>query len=65
MHIKNSGADDIFRWKRAIEQLNMLVLKQDTFVIVGDFTDTGSVGQYDRFMQMMGFFFAILKVEEA
>ena len=42
MHIKNSGTDDTFRWKRAIEQFNTLAPKQDAFVIVGDFTDTGS-----------------------
>ncbi|MGI2747703.1 LamG-like jellyroll fold domain-containing protein [Bacillus cytotoxicus] len=52
VHIKNSGTDDIFRWKRAIEQLNTLAPKQDAFVIVGDFTDTGSVEQYNRFMQV-------------
>ena len=52
MHIKNSGTDDTFRWKRAIEQFNTLAPKQDAFVIVGDFTDTGSVAQYNRFMQV-------------
>ncbi|MEI5911764.1 LamG-like jellyroll fold domain-containing protein [Bacillus cereus group sp. Bce005] len=52
VHIKNSGTDDTFRWKRAIEQFNTLAPKQDAFVIVGDFTDTGSVQQYDRFMQV-------------
>ncbi|PEJ67823.1 acid phosphatase [Bacillus wiedmannii] len=52
VHIKNSGTDDTFRWKRAIEQLNTLAPKQDAFVIVGDFTDSGSVQQYDRFMQV-------------
>ncbi|HHP0974279.1 TPA: LamG-like jellyroll fold domain-containing protein [Bacillus anthracis] len=52
VHIKNSGTDDTFRWKRAIEQLNTLAPKQDAFVIVGDFTDTGSLQQYDRFMQV-------------
>ena len=52
VHIKNSGTDDTFRWKRAIEQLNTLAPKQDAFVIVGDFTDSGSLQQYDRFMQV-------------
>ncbi len=52
VHIKNSGTDDMFRWKRAIEQFNTLAPKQDAFVIVGDFTDSGSVQQYDRFMQV-------------
>ena len=42
VHIKNSGTDDTFRWKRAIEQFNTLAPKQDAFVIVGDFTDSGS-----------------------
>ncbi|MBO1582244.1 LamG-like jellyroll fold domain-containing protein [Bacillus sp. XF8] len=52
IHIKNSGTDDTFRWKRAIEQFNTLAPKQDAFVIVGDFTDSGSTQQYDRFMQV-------------
>lgn len=52
VHIKNSGTDDTFRWKRAIEQFNTLAPKQDAFVIVGDFTDSGSTQQYDRFMQV-------------
>ncbi|HEK9101743.1 metallophosphoesterase [Bacillus pfraonensis] len=52
VHIKNSGTDDTFRWKRAIEQFNTLAPKQDAFVIVGDFTDSGSNQQYDRFMQV-------------
>ncbi|MBC6975328.1 metallophosphoesterase [Bacillus sp. Xin] len=52
VHIKNSGTDDTFRWQRAIEQLNTLAPKQDAFVIVGDFTDSGSNQQYDRFMQV-------------
>lgn len=52
VHIKNSGTDDTFRWQRAIEQFNTLAPKQDAFVIVGDFTDSGSNQQYDRFMQV-------------
>ncbi|RWS40333.1 acid phosphatase [Bacillus mycoides] len=52
VHIKDNETDGMFRWKRAIEQLNSIAPKQDAFVIVGDFTDTGSVKQYDRFMQV-------------
>ncbi len=51
--LKTGGTDDTFRWKRAIEQFNTLAPKQDAFVIVGDFTDTGSLQQYDRFMQVI------------
>ncbi|MFE6136195.1 LamG-like jellyroll fold domain-containing protein [Bacillus sp. NPDC057893] len=52
VHIKDNETDGMFRWKRAIEQFNTLATKQDAFVIVGDFTDSGSVKQYDRFMQV-------------
>lgn len=52
VHIKDNKTDDMFRWKRAIEQLNSIAPKQDAFVIVGDFTDSGSLQQYDRFMQV-------------
>ncbi|EOO21307.1 MULTISPECIES: LamG-like jellyroll fold domain-containing protein [Bacillus] len=52
VHIKDNETDGMFRWKRAIEQFNTLAPKQDAFVIVGDFTDSGSVKQYDRFMQV-------------
>ncbi|WP_128855715.1 LamG-like jellyroll fold domain-containing protein [Bacillus sp. CDB3] len=52
VHIKDSGTDDTFRWKRAIEQFNTLAPKQDAFVIVGDFTNFGLAPEYDRFMQV-------------
>lgn len=52
VHIKDNKTDDMFRRKRAIEQLNSIAPKQDAFVIVGDFTDSGSLQQYDRFMQV-------------
>ncbi|WP_410984783.1 LamG-like jellyroll fold domain-containing protein [Bacillus cereus] len=52
VHIKNSGTDDTFRWQRTIEQFNTLAPKQDAFIIVGDFTDSGSNQQYNHFMQV-------------
>ncbi|PEK71941.1 acid phosphatase [Bacillus pseudomycoides] len=51
VHIKNSGTDDTFRFQRALQQLNEVAPRQDAFVVVGDFTDSGSTQQYDRFFQ--------------
>ncbi|PHA44173.1 LamG-like jellyroll fold domain-containing protein [Bacillus pseudomycoides] len=51
VHIKNSGTDDTFRFQRALQQLNAVAPRQDAFVVVGDFTDSGSTQQYDRFFQ--------------
>lgn len=52
VHIKKSGTIDIEKFRKALEQLNLLAPKQDAFAVVGDLTDYGLIEEYDRFMSL-------------
>jgi 3',5'-cyclic AMP phosphodiesterase CpdA len=52
VHIKKNGTMDMQKSQDALEQLNEQAPKQDAFVVVGDLTDNGLQGEYDRFFSL-------------
>ncbi|WP_257350898.1 metallophosphoesterase [Pseudalkalibacillus decolorationis] len=52
VHIDNSSATDMDKFKTAMDQLNEAAPKQDAFVVVGDLTDYGYESEYDNFFSI-------------
>ncbi|MCI2257078.1 metallophosphoesterase [Domibacillus sp. PGB-M46] len=52
VHIKDNGTDDLEKFQNAFNQLNEQAPKQDSFAIVGDLTESGTLEQYDRFLSI-------------
>jgi 3',5'-cyclic AMP phosphodiesterase CpdA len=49
VHMNKNSNQTLEKFKTTLDQLNLLVPKQDAFVVVGDLTDNGYTEEYDKF----------------